>query len=384
MQLTSLFDRRDTLIAVGAATASWLLYSLGSYTHTGRLLPAIPTTFLIGTLLLMGLAMLFRRTVPVLCLGIGTVAFVADIAIGPSLGTVLMFTDVLYAATVYGPRRMFQVLLSLSAAVTIVAAAVMLILERRFDVAILIPVQLGLVLVVPVFTGFDIRRHREQARDERLRADQLARLAELDRKAAVTAERTRMARELHDVIANHLSAISIQSTAGLSVPGLDQDAVRELLTVIRQSSNAGLAEMKEMIYLLRDDSDGEPSATPRIDDVQRLIDQANASGAEATLKVEGAVRPLPVAVDLAAYRIVQESLTNVVKHAGGAATVCIDYRPESVLITVDSPLGGGSSRVQGSGSGLVGMAERAEMLGGEFQAGPEDRQWRVRAELPVR
>jgi signal transduction histidine kinase len=168
------------------------------------------------------------------------------------------------------------------------------------------------------------------------------------------------------------------------VPGLDKEAIRELLTVIRQSSNAGLAEMKEMIYLLRDESDDGPSATPRIDDVQRLLDQANASGAQVSLKVEGTVRPLPVAVDLAAYRIVQESLTNVVKHGAGAATVRLDYRPESLQVTVESPLGGGSSRLQGSGAGLVGMAERAEMLGGEFSAGPKGGQWRVRAELPVR
>ncbi len=185
------------------------------------------------------------------------------------------------------------------------------------------------------------------------------------------------------MIANHLSAISIQSTAALSVPGLDTEAVREVLRVIRRSSNDGLAEMKEMVYLLRDsDSAASLAPTPRIDDVRKLLDQARTAGVEATLKVTGESRVLPVAIDLAAYRIVQESLTNAVKHGSGTAAVRLDYRAESLVIAVESPLGGPLAKAPGGGAGLVGMAERAAAVGGDFTAGADGGCWRVRAELP--
>lgn len=385
MDPVQLFNRRDTLIAVACVTGGGLLLSLHVYSTPPPQLTFLPTWWLLVSLSVIGIAELFRRSSPMTCLAIGTVAFVLDIAAGPSLGVPLIYTDVLYVATVYGPRKLTRPLLVTVTVITVMVATATLVVTRDLSVLIVIPLQLGLVVVLPVLTGFDIRRHRELAAAERARSQELARLAELDRQAAVTAERTRMARELHDVIANHLSAISIQSTAALSVPGLTTEAIRDLLRVIRQSSNDGLAEMKEMIYLLRDsDSVAGPAPTPRIDDVQKLLDQATAAGTDATLKITGEQRVLPVAVDLAAYRIVQESLTNAVKHGGGTACVRLDYQPESLVLTVESPLSDTLSRLRGSGSGLIGMAERVDAVGGQFCAGADGDRWRVRAELPER
>jgi signal transduction histidine kinase len=385
MDPVQLFTRRDTLIAVACVTGGGLLLSLRVYSTPPPQLTFLPMWWLLVSLAIIGIGELFRRSSPVTCLAIGTVAFVLDVATGPSLGVPLIYTDALYVATVYGPRKLTRPLLIGVTAITVLVATVTLIVTRDLAVLVVIPLQLGLVVVLPVLTGFDIRRYRELAAAERARSHELTRLAELDRQAAVTAERTRMARELHDVIANHLSAIAIQSTAALSVPGLSTEAIRDLFQVIRQSSNDGLAEMKEMIYLLRDsNSVAGPAPTPRIDDVQKLLDQATAAGTQATLKITGEQRLLPVAVDLAAYRIVQESLTNAVKHGGDTASVRLDYQPESLVITVESPLRDTVSAIRGSGAGLVGMAERVDAVGGQFSAGADGDRWRVRAELPER
>ncbi|NEA29214.1 sensor histidine kinase, partial [Actinomadura bangladeshensis] len=224
---------------------------------------------------------------------------------------------------------------------------------------------------------------RRRAEAERERAEQVARLAELDRRAAVTAERARMARELHDVIANHLSAVALHSSAVLRVADLDRAEIERSLRVIRENSVQGLAEMRRMIGLLRDGGDADPAARPRLAELDRLVRHTARSDLSARLEVAGEPAELPAAVELAAYRIVQESLTNALKHAGpGRAEVRVEYG-RRLVIDVSSPLGRDGSRLPGSGSGLVGMRERAVMLAGEFDAGPDGGRWRVHAELPV-
>ncbi len=243
---------------------------------------------------------------------------------------------------------------------------------------------------MPALTALEVRHHREQALAERLRAEQVTRLAELDHRNAVVTERTRMARELHDLVANHLSAIAVQSTAALSVRSDETGAARRALTVIRENSVQGLEEMRRMIGLLRDQDGTDPITTaPRLDELQPLLDQAGESGVAARLTITGAARPMPAAVELAAYRIVQESLTNAVKHAApGRAEVTLAYLPERLTVTVDSTLPERANRattppVPGSGTGLVGMRERSALLTGEFAAGPHEGGWRVRVELPI-
>ncbi|GAA1417333.1 histidine kinase [Streptomyces thermospinosisporus] len=328
---------------------------------------------------------LLRRSAPRAGLGIGTLALTADLLTQGSIATVVMYTDLMYAAVLYGPastaRRLPWVTGLLSLTGVLVPYAVW-----REPEALLIGVVTAGVAFAPASTGLIVRNHREAADAALLRAEQTALLAEMDRTQAVTAERARMARELHDLVANHLSAIAIHSTAALSLE--DERTSREALSVIRENSVQGLSEMRRLIGILRDGAqDREPAATPTLDGLTALVEGARANGLDAALDAEHEAVPAPV--ELAAYRIVQESLTNALKHgAPGRVTVWLRQQDGTLALRVTSPYGGRDApRAPGSGAGLVGMRERAALLHGTFDAGPQDgpdgKVWVVRAELPV-
>ncbi|WP_307078761.1 sensor histidine kinase [Streptomyces canus] len=375
--------RFDVYIAAGGLLGGLLLVGIGLSTRPssdpitlfdGPWPVLVPLTVLAGCELL-------RRTAPRTALLTGTGAICADLVTQGNLATILMFTDVVYAAVLYGPlasaRRIQWITGLLTVAGTLVPFAVW-----RVPEALLIGVVVGVVAYGPAATGWIVRNHRDAAEAARLRAEQTALLAEKDRTQAVTAERARMARELHDMVANHLSAIAIHSTAALSID--DPATSREALSVIRENSVDGLAEMRRLIGILRD-GDHEPSAVPTLDGLTALVDGARANGLDVTLDAchHGAV---PAPVELAAYRIVQESLTNALKHAcPGRVRVSLAQRDGELTVAVSSPYGDRDGpRAPGSGAGLVGMRERAALLGGTFDAGPDGPHWTVRATLPLR
>ncbi|MGC5009692.1 sensor histidine kinase [Streptosporangium sp. DT93] len=371
--------RDDALWAVACFVSAVVLLAAGAYEHRWA-----PAYLFLGPLVITCAGVAVRRTRPLLSLGLGVVAFVGDFAMGPSLGTVLIITDNLYSGVRYGPRSLGRRMLIVTSVLAVLAGVLGWALLRQWAVATIFLVQAGLVGVTPVFTAMLVRQLEEQAVAERARAEQVARLAELDRAAAVQAERTRMARELHDMIANHFSAIAIQSTAVLSRRDLDARRVREVLESIRENSVEGMAEMRSMIGLLRQDGE-EPEATRRrVAEAGELVERAREAGLDARLRVDGTPRDLPASVDLAGYRIVQESLTNALKHGGKAADVVIGYLPGLITLVVDNPLGDGGRGLPGAGAGIVGMRERTALVGGVFEAGPYDDGWRVRAELPTR
>ncbi|WP_055467323.1 sensor histidine kinase [Streptomyces ardesiacus] len=344
---------------------------------------------LLAPLAVMAGCELLRRAAPRTGLLIGTAALVADTFTQGSLVTVIMYTDLMYAAVLYGPpasaRRIPWITGLLTVAGTVVPFALW-----RVPEALLVGVAVGIVSFAPASTGLIVRNHREAADAALLRAEQTALLAETDRVQAVTAERARMARELHDMVANHLSAIAIHSTAALSLD--DADTTRQALGVIRENSVAGLAEMRRLIGILRDDGgDAEPAAAPTLDGLGALVDGARANGLDVVLDADPGEN-LPAPVELAAYRIVQESLTNALKHASqGTVRVRLDRHEGSLRIRVTSPCGERDApRAPGSGAGLVGMRERAALLHGTFEAGATagpgpagDRIWAVRATLPL-
>ncbi|MFF7170488.1 sensor histidine kinase [Streptomyces pseudovenezuelae] len=374
--------RFDICIAAGGLLGGLLLVGIGLGTRPssdpitlfdGPWPVLLPLTVLAGCELL-------RRTAPRAALLTGTAAICADLVTQGNLATILMFTDVVYAAVLYGPlasaRRIQWITGPLTVAGTLVPFAVW-----RVPEALLIGVVVGVVAYGPAATGWIVRNHRDAAEAARLRAEQTALLAEMDRTQAVTAERARMARELHDMVANHLSAIAIHSTAALSI---DEPATsREALAVIRENSVDGLAEMRRLIGILRD-GDHEPSPVPTLDGLGALVDGARANGLDVTLDAcHHAAVPAPV--ELAAYRIVQESLTNALKHAcPGPVSVSLAERDGALTVEVSSPYGDRDGpRAPGSGAGLVGMRERAALLGGTFRAGPLGALWTVHATLPV-
>ncbi|MGW3951367.1 sensor histidine kinase [Streptomyces sp. NPDC004752] len=374
--------RDDLHIALGGLCGGLLLWAVGIVPRTasddlivwsGYGAPLVPLAVMAGCALL-------RRIRPRLGLLIGTVAVVADLLTRGSLATIVLYTDLVYAAVLYGTPAAARRILWITGLLTVLGGVAPAALWRDPQ-GMLIGVGVGVVAFAPATTGWVVRNHRDAAGAARLRAEQTALLAEKDRTQAVAAERARVARELHDLVANHLSAIAIHSTAALSID--DPGTSREALGVIRENSVEGLAEMRRLIGILRDDTDGEPFATPTLDGLTTLVDGARAGGLDVTLDTDH--RRVPAPVELAAYRIVQESLTNALKHAGpGRITVRLVQQGGVLDVRVSSPYGSPDGpRAPGSGAGLIGMRERAALLGGDFRAGPDGTVWTVRATLPV-
>jgi signal transduction histidine kinase len=195
---------------------------------------------------------------------------------------------------------------------------------------------------------------------------------------AVTAERARMAREMHDVVAHHVSLMVVQAEAGAAAPGADE----KVFDAIADTGRQALTELRQVLGTLRP-TYAERQPVPGIDALPALLDRVRRSGLDVGYVVGGVPVPLPAAVDRAAYRVVQESLTNTVKHAGAAtATVTLVYEADRVRVAVEDD-GAGSAGGPG-GHGLVGMRERVALLGGRFAAAPGAHGgWAVTAVLPL-
>ena len=326
---------------------------------------------------------LLRTRAPGIGLSAGLVLAGTELFYDVAVPTLLVVMDLLFAAVVYGKRRTSRSVVWGAGAVVLVLVVLSIVSADDLKELVVRIVQVCSIPLIPVWWGVNVRQHSDAAAAERARADQLARIADLDRDAAVREERARMARDLHDVIAGHLSAIAIQSAAALSMVDGDTAAMRRVLKSVRENSVQSLTEMRAMIHLLRSEESGvEHTAPARLRDIAQLLESARAAGLSVSASAD-LDEPLPVAVDLSAYRIVQEALTNVVKHAPGSrASVTLDRRDAVLVVEVvnDRTL----STVEASGGrGLLNMRERAEAVGGVLEAGPHERQWRVRAELPA-
>lgn len=386
--------RGDVLIAAGGLLGGVVLWTLdlpGSAPLFG-----LPPALTLLAAAVMSCAELLRRARPALALAIGVPALALDVCTGTLVTTVLMFTDLVYAAVLYGGPRAARRIPVLCVLATVLGTAALTAVLRDPQV-LLLGILLALVTIAPAWTGAIVRTHRDAAQSARLRAEQTALLAEMDRVQAVAGERARMARELHDMVAGHLSAIAIHATAAQSID--DPAASRQALGVIRENSVQGLAEMRRLIGLLRDSStsgrDTGPAATPTLDGVDALLRRATTDGASSGLSFtlddsRGPGAPLPAPVELAAYRIVQESLTNALKHAAPGEVRVRLSQPSCGPLTVEvtsALTDGAGPRAPGSGAGLVGMRERVALLGGAFEAGPyagpDGTRWRVLAELPA-
>ncbi|MFD9944524.1 sensor histidine kinase [Nonomuraea sp. NPDC059023] len=324
-----------------------------------------------------------RTRAPIWSLALGLVGVGIDIFVGPSLGTVLVFTDNLYSAALYGPARLARWLLGITATIAITAGLGAGFFVDNLWQLVVISIQLGLLLVIPVTTAMVLRQQRDLAAAERARAEEVVRLVELDRQAAISAERNRMARELHDMIANHFSAIAIQSTAALSRRDLDAETIHTIMESVRENSVKGLDEMRTMIGLLRQEGEETEAMRLRLADAESLVERSRQAGMAAELEIVGEPRELPASVDLAGYRILQEALTNALKHGDPPTSVRLVYQAKHVVLTVDNAVNGRKARLPGAGAGMVGMSERAALVGGEIEAGPRADGWRVQVRLPT-
>jgi len=229
-------------------------------------------------------------------------------------------------------------------------------------------------VAVPFAIGFTVKVSREAV--QRARADEARRIAD--------DERLRIAQEVHDVVGHGLAAINMQAEIALHLLPRKPDEAEAALTRISRSSKEALDELRVTLAVMRQGGDRAPA--PGLAQVPALRDRLAEAGLPVTLSVVGTPAELPLAVDLAGYRVVQESLTNVLRHAGAAsAAVVITHRPDAVVIEVtDTGSVSGAASRPTQGHGLAGMRERVTALGGTLTAGPlPSGGWRVRAELPV-
>lgn len=368
----------------------------------------IPAWQAVLPVLVLCAATALRSTLPPVAVAVGTLTVTVETTSSGGLGPLLVYTDLLYAAALYGAPWLCRVLQVGTIAATL-ATTVFLVLTGDRSEGVTTGVIVALLLISPVWSGVLIRNHKERADAERQRAAQINRLAELDRKTVLQTERTRMARELHDLVANHLSAIAIHSSAVLSLTeakggkdgAAEEDPVLRALAVIRENSVQGLAEMRRMVVLLRSDRGVDDDwDRPQLNALGALVDQARpaADAAALTLHTEfpESFPEVSSVIEVTAYRIVQEALTNVLKHASaGRVRIRFEAGAEQLTISVDSPLTRPDGRARqrpveqlttGAGAGLAGMSERAALVGGIFDAGPDRTapgRWRVRAVLPL-
>jgi signal transduction histidine kinase len=243
----------------------------------------------------------------------------------------------------------------------------------------------SLVFTVVWTIGFALGRKFQETDEAKERAAR----AELEREerayAAVAEERARIARELHDVVGHSVSVMTVQASAARRLLEPEQKREREALLVVEQTGREALAEMRRMVGVLRRPEEGPALAPqPSLEHLDRLVEQTREAGLAVEFRVVGQPVQLPTSVDLTAYRLVQEGLTNALKHARAQrAEVVVRYSNGQVELTVsDDGRGGGDGG--GSGHGLVGMRERVSVYGGELEAGPRpEGGYRLRARLPV-
>jgi signal transduction histidine kinase len=217
-----------------------------------------------------------------------------------------------------------------------------------------------------------------------------AQLAERERdvaaREAVVEERARIARELHDAIAHNVSMMVVQAGAERRTLDAESGTTREVLATIEQIGRSALTEMRRLVGMLRSDVADPLAPQPGLDDLATLVTQIREAGLPVELKVDGEPRDLPVGLELSAYRIVQEALTNTLKHAGRAhATVRVAYGPDSLELEIVDDGIGGAPRSEGGGHGLVGMHERVALYGGHIDAGQRPSGgFAIRVLLPIR
>jgi signal transduction histidine kinase len=354
----------------------------------------IPT---LGLVLLVALvpALLVRRRLPGTTLAAVAGLQVGMLALGmPPSANFAAELVAPYSVAAYGSRR---VRLAAAAAAGVALVAIALLPSGRWsrgDALALMIAGAGAWLL-----GSVLRDRRAGVAELAERTARLERERELEARRAAAEERLRIARELHDVVAHNLSVVVVQAQAAQRILDRDADRARGVVVSIERTGREALDEMRRLLSVLRA---GEPSAgtdagadglfgpQPGLARIGELVEQVRSAGLPVTVRVEGAERPLTAAVDLSAYRIVQEALTNSLKHAGPAsAEVVLRYRAADLELTVSDDGRGGAARLDGgaapgSGHGLVGMRERVELFGGDLAAGPRPGGgYQVRARLPL-
>jgi signal transduction histidine kinase len=363
----------------------------------------------LGVLLLAGetLALAWRRRHPLIVLAVSTGSAVSLLLVGfpPTVADLALVVGT-YSLAAHSPRRTAIIG---GVAFMVALGGLLGLASVKYPHDATRPQEYAVNFATFTFAWFlgvlQRGRHQHTAELERLNR-QLAAERESRARWAVAEERSRIARELHDVIAHAVSVMVVQAGAARRVAGGRPDQAKDAMTLIESTGRQALVEMRGLVGVLRDfDEPTSLDPQPRLADVATLVERSRASGLDVTLEVRGEPRPLPTGIDLSAYRIVQEALTNVRKHAGrAAAEVRVRYDTVALQIevvddgrdAVDRVAHNGNSNANGNanangdgngdgpGHGLIGMRERVALYGGRLEVGPlPPRGFRVLAHLPL-
>ena len=343
----------DRLLA--AALLAWALFDVPWWWrppgHGGSTLAILGV---LGLAAAQSVPFLWRRRQPAAVLALAgaslTVKYLAYLNVWSASAAVLTAA---YGLGAYGDRAMRQVTRLLAFGAVLAALVTLQVGGGDHSVAVACAL-LGTAFVLGEVTS----AHRDIATAAARHAHEL--------------ERASLARELHDVVAHQLSAIAVQAGAARLASAGDPRAASAAIAAIEQEARGGLAELNVLVRGLRQPGAADPDL-PRLGDLPDLVQRARESGLRAELRVDGEPRPLAAAVELAGYRVVQESLTNAIRYApGAAATVHLSYRADGVMVDVVDDGPGTLAAVtvgQGGGAGLAGLSERARLLGGSLTAG---------------
>ena len=317
-------------------------------------------------------ALYWRRSRPLVVLGVTLAGSAASMAIGyPEGGFAVIFA--VYSAGRYADNDRWNY-------IGLGAAAALVGLGEFLDDVVLGELAFGLFVMFLVwYIGRRIRFRGE-------RAEQLEREQAAEARRAVAEERTRIARELHDVVAHRVSWMTVQAGAAKTVAADDPEGALQAMEAVEQAGRQALDELRHLLGVLRPDAEVEVlGPQPGLADVPRLVDQFGEAGLEVSLTIDGVQTDLPARVDLFAYRIVQEALTNVLKHAGSHARTEVRVGTDNHGVEIEVlDNGHGATILPGSGHGIVGMRERALLLGGSLDTGPRpDGGFQVVAYLPI-
>ena len=368
----------DSAIALFLAALSLLAY-FGTAAYIGPL-----SGVTLAFLLLESLPLIVRRRFPLAVLGVVAGASIVHLGLLPAGQSPTAGLGILVAVYTVG-ERLDRRTSSTATAVTAVLLAVVFIGRAGLAEVALALIQTELIIVVAWLLGDATRIRRLYAATLEERAQRLERERDERAERAVRDERERIARELHDVVTHHVSVIVIQAGGALRVIDRRPDEARTALDAIAATGRLALTDMRRMLGILGEQQDSDPA--PGLDRLDELLAHLRAAGLVVELTVEGDARPLDPGLGVSAYRIIQEALTNTLKHAnGGRARVLVRYATDALDITVEDERRPGTPSVvepPHEGRGLIGMRERASMLRGSLTAHPTPTGFLVAARLPI-
>jgi signal transduction histidine kinase len=383
--VAAVLRRLDPRLVDGSLGLLLAIVSLISILATSQASRRDPDVWCIALTLLMTLPIAYRRIAPDFGMMTTGAATVAYYILGypdtlAAIGTLIA----LYSVAAHGNRKIaVQALIG-----TAIGLSVSVLVTDPGDFTLQILVSNYIIYGTAWVIGDNVRTRRAYTHELEARAERLERERETKSREAVVDERRRIAREMHDVVAHSVSVMVVQAGAARRILDSKPSQARDALASIETTGRQALAEMRRLTGVLRREEAVDKTPQPGLGYLEKLIEQTREAGLPVEVTVQGSPYELPQGADLSAFRIVQEALTNSLKHAGPShATVCITYSSDQIELRVADDGHGAAQRLPNgsdAGHGLVGMRERVAMFGGELKTGPlPGGGYEVRATLPL-